>query len=346
MIEGGEAFTVMQHGNGPGLPLRLRILDGEMVDQAHTVELGDGARIVAGVEFDAAGNRVAYHILRRRPTDLFAGYGQPIRLPAADVLHLFQPLAPGQVRGISWLATILARLHELDQLEDAHLIKQKISAMFAGFITDVNGTGGSQPFDGQQSGSLLVSGLEPGTLKVLPSGTDIKFAEPREATEAVEFLRLQLRAVAAGLGVPSHLLTGDLTQANYSSLRAGLVEFRSRVEAVQFGIVVHQLCRPIWERFVTMAVLTGAIEAPDFETRIEDYLAAEWYPPAQAWVDPQKDAEAEAIAIATGLKSRRQSVAERGYDIEELDAEIAADRAREKALGLDFTTKGQTANAA
>ena len=298
------------------------------------------------MEFDAAGNRVAYHILRRRPTDLFAGYGQPIRLPAADVLHLFQPLAPGQVRGISWLATILARLHELDQLEDAHLIKQKISAMFAGFITDVNGTGGSQPFDGQQSGSLLVSGLEPGTLKVLPSGTDIKFAEPREATEAVEFLRLQLRAVAAGLGVPSHLLTGDLTQANYSSLRAGLVEFRSRVEAVQFGIVVHQLCRPIWERFVTMAVLTGAIEAPDFETRIEDYLAAEWYPPAQAWVDPQKDAEAEAIAIATGLKSRRQSVAERGYDIEELDAEIAADRAREKALGLDFTTKGQTANAA
>jgi lambda family phage portal protein len=333
-IEGGETFTVMQHGTGPGVPLRLRVLDGDMVDQAHTVELGGEARIVAGIEFDAAGNRVAYHILRRRPTDLFAGFGPPIRVPAADVLHLFQPLAPGQVRGISWLATILARLHELDQLEDAALMRQKIAAMFAGFLTDMNGTGGQQPFDGSQAGSILTSGLEPGTLKVVPSGFDIKFAQPNEAKELIDFLRLQLRAVAAGLGVPDHLVSGDLTQANYSSLRAGLVEFRSRVEAVQFGVVVHQFCRPVWERFVTLAVLTGAIEAPDFETHVEDYLAAEWYPPAQPWVDPLKDAQAEVAAIDARLKSRRQAVAERGYDIEELDAEIAADRQREEALGL------------
>jgi lambda family phage portal protein len=269
-----------------------------------------------------------------------------------DVAHLFQPLAPGQVRGIAWTAPILARLHELDQLEDAQLVAQKISAMFAGFLTDLNNAGGQQPFEGEQSGSLLTSGLEPGTLKILPAGFDIKFATPREATDAIEFLRLQLRAVAAGLGVPDYLVSGDLSQANYSSLRAGLVEFRRRVEALQFTVIVHQLCRPIWERFVVTAVLSGAIEAPDFEARLDDYLACEWFPPAQDWVDPQKDVKAETEAIAAGLKSRRQAVAERGYDIEQLDAEIAADRARETALNLRFganppaTPAAETPNAA
>ena len=49
-------------------------------------------------------------------------------------------------------------------------------------------------------------------------------------------------------------------------------------------------------------------------------------------------------ALELGLTSRRQAVAEQGRDIDELDAEIAADRAREAGLGLDFseTTGGQT----
>jgi capsid protein len=65
------------------------------------------------------------------------------------------------------------------------------------------------------------------------------------------------------------------------------------------------------------------------------------------WVDPLKDAEATATMIAGGLKSRRQAVAELGYDVEALDAEIAADRQREAAMGLSFTpTQKEPTNAA
>ncbi len=39
----------------------------------------------------------------------------------------------------------------------------------------------------------------------------------------------------------------------------------------------------------------------------------------------------------TNAKSRRQAVAERGYDVAALDTEIAADRARENLLGLNFS---------
>ncbi len=259
-----------------------------------------------------------------------------MRVPAEDVVHLFAPLAAGQVRGLSWLAPVLLRLSELDQLEDALLVNAKVQAMLMGFLTDQNATG-PNPFDGQPNGSVLESGLEPGTLKFLPQGWDMKFSTPQQALSAIEFAQLELRAVAAGLGVPEHLLTGDLRNANYSSLRAALVSFRQRIEALQYHVVIPQLCQPIYERAITAAIFSGEFEAADFERNASAYLDAEWYPPAQPWVDPLKDQQAEALAVAKGFKSRRQVVAAQGYDIESLDDEIAADRERESALGLRFT---------
>jgi capsid protein len=109
------------------------------------------------------------------------------------------------------------------------------------------------------------------------------------------------------------------------------------VEALQFHTIIPQLCRPYYERAIAHAVLSDVIEAPTFEKASADYLEAEWYPPAQPWVDPQKDAEATLLMIEGGLMSRRQAVAERGYSVEELDGEIASDRTRERQLGLNFS---------
>lgn len=115
------------------------------------------------------------------------------------------------------------------------------------------------------------------------------------------YAKLQLRGIAAGLGAPEYLLTGDLSNANYSSLRAGLLEFRRRVEAVQFQIIVPQVLSPLWHRFVTSAVLAGELDAPDFEASAADYFACEWIPPAQEWIDPEKDAKATGEMISAGL---------------------------------------------
>jgi capsid protein len=84
------------------------------------------------------------------------------------------------------------------------------------------------------------------------------------------------------------------------------------------------------------AVLAGAIDLPDYDQRRREYLACGWLPPKWDWVDPQKDARAEIEQIDAGLKSRTQALAERGYDAEQVDAEIAADKAREQSLGLTF----------
>jgi lambda family phage portal protein len=329
----GEALGLLTTGEGGRLAIRL--LDPEQLDGSMTRELGGGARIIAGVEFDGSGKRTAYFIFPDRP-----GLGftlTSVRVPAENVVHVFRPDVPGQVRGISWFAPVLLRLNEHDQAIDAQLVRQKLSAMLAGFVIDPNGEGAGLG-DPPAVNGILEGGLEPGTIKILSGGQDIRFSDPATiGAEATAFLTVTAREIAAGLGVPYEAMTGDLSSVNYSSIRAGLVEFRRRAEAIQHGIIAFQFLRPIWRQWLLTEFLSGRIKSPGSD--LEALLAVKWITPKTQWVDPAKDIAAETEAIAAGLMSRREAIASRGYDIEAVDAEIAADHAREKSLGLDFAPK-------
>ena len=326
LIINGEAFIqILMTEEGP----RLRLIPVELVDESMTRELGGGAVIERGIEFDTEGRCAAYWIRPSRVSDQFATYAPPVCIPADQVIHVMKPLAAGQVRGVSWLAPIILPASEFDQLCDALLLGVKIAAMHAGFLVDQSGTAG-EPYTGEEAGGILETGLEPGTLKRLPTGIDVKFNTPSQTQEVAAFLRLNLQQLAAGLGLPEHLLSGDLTGANYSSMRAGLLPFRQRVEQIQYGILVPQLLRPIWRRVVTWGVLSGELAAPAFEANPRDYLACEWLPPAFMQVDPAKQVEADVAEMNAGLTSRRKLVAARGWALEDLDAEIAADTFKSK----------------
>jgi capsid protein len=108
--------------------------------------------------------------------------------------------------------------------------------------------------------------------------------------------------------------------------------------------MVYQLCRAVWTRWMDMAVLSGAIDLPGYDSQRRQYLRpATGCPTKWDWIDPMKDASAEILQIEAGLKSRTQAIAERGYDAEQVDREIAAERKREAALGLDFRRPGSPA---
>lgn len=321
LVIDGEAFLqIIATENGPC----LRQISSELVDESLSRELGDGAVIVSGIEFDADGIRVAYWILPDRPHNQFTSYSQPIRVGASEILHVMKPLAAGQVRGVSWLAPAILPANEFDQLTDALLVGTKVAAMHAAFLIDLNGTG-ADPYDGTEDGGILETGIEPGTMKRLPTGFDVKFNTPGQVNQIDAFLKLNLRQLAAALGVPTHFLDGDLTGANYSSLRAGLLPFRQRVEQIQYGVFVPQFLRPIWRVVTAHAVLSGEISAPDYESDPRQY-GAEWLPPKPMQVDPKKDVEATVAELEAGLTSRRKAVAERGWALEDLDEEIATDR--------------------
>lgn len=319
MVKAGEAVVLLtETAFGPC----LRVLPPELLDESKSVELTDGRAIFSGIELDATGRRAAYWIIPERPGKVWQTYAPSVRIEAESVLHAFKPLSPGQLRGVSWLAPIILPASDFDKLCDALLKGAQVAAMHAGFITDMNSTG--EPYDGE------TPSLEPGALIRLPNGTDIKFNSPQQAQQVGEFLKLNLRQLAAGLGLPDHMLSGDLTGANYSSLRAGLLPFRQRIEQVQYCILVPQFLAPVWRAVILHGILSGDLDAPDFEANPQFYLQAEWLPPRPLQVDPLKDINATVAELEAGLTSRRKAIAERGWILEDLDAEIEAEKGTPK----------------
>lgn len=282
-------------------------------------------RVAAGVELDDAGRPLAYHIHPSRPDAMQATYAPPVRIGAEDVLHVFESKGPGQVRGVSALSASLLALSELDAVEDALVTQTKISALLSVILTDQSDMGGDDPLQDGQA-------LEPGAILRMAGNWKVDTVAPQQSQQAGEFLRHMTHRIAAGVGVPTHLISHNVGDANYSSLRAALVAFRQRIERHQFQTLVPQLLDPVWRRVVTMAALDHGLPIDD------DLFAVEWIPPAQPWIDPAKDAAATLTLMGAGLMSRRQAVATLGYSIERLDAEIAADRQREAALGLAFNS--------
>lgn len=329
VIIDGEAVAVfVQDGDR----IRIRILEAEQLDASYTATLSNGNVIVQGVEHDAKGRRVAFHIFDR-PAGMELGVArQRSRYPASEVLHVFRRIVPGQVRGVSWFAPVMVRLNDLDGWRDAEMMRQRVASLFVGFVIAPDGT--AAPLEGEQSGSEITGPLTPGTLTYLSEpGQDIRFSDPAKiGSETIDFADITEREIAVGLGLPDYLLSGDLSDVNYSSIRAGMVEFRRRVEALQHSMLAFQFLRPVWRRWATLEVLSGRVEAT-----VEAAFPVAWITPKQHWVDPSKDVTAEIDAINAGLMSRREAVAARGVDYEALVAEIAADNAYAESLGVTFT---------
>lgn len=247
---------------------------------------------------------------------------------------MFAPLQPGQIRGVPWLTPVLARLATLDRTEDAQAIRQETGALMTGFIIDASGNVAG--FDGTQAGSALDVSLEPGALRVLQPGQDVRFSEPPETGQYHDFVQQQLRAIAACMGLTYEQLTGDMTGVNYSSARVSLSEARRRFRQIQETVIIPRLCTPVWRAFVNAAVLNGQF-AP-----AADLYAVRWQSEAWEHVDPAKAVAADVEAVAAGFKSRAQVVAEHGLDIEDVDQQRAEDAARANRLGLRETQDANT----
>jgi len=161
--------------DGLTVPLQLQLLEPSTCPSPQP-RPASGNEVRAGIEFDALGRRVAYHLYRSHPEDgrlaPMSGQGglETVRIDAREVLHLFRVLRPGQIRGEPWLARALVKLNELDQYDDAELVRKKTAAMFAGSVTRQSPEDallGEGPADGE---GVALAGLEPGTLQILEPG--------------------------------------------------------------------------------------------------------------------------------------------------------------------------------
>ncbi len=281
MVEGGECFVrkhIRAMSDGLAVPVQLQLIESEQLPYylaRPTPDTPQGNVVRASIEFDPDGRRTAYYFYKEHPGErlFFPNYLDLLRIPAGEVMHLFRPLRPGQLRGIPWLANALVRLWELDQYDDAELLRKKFAAMMMAFITRQNP---EDPFFGNEQTApeatpaggttpeaepgVQVAQLEAGTMMDLEPGEDVKFTDPADVGGNYEaFERQTLLRIGAGLGLPYDMLTGDLSQTSYSSIRAGILSFRRLCEQIQYGVFIYQFCRPVWRAFLEGAVLAALI---------------------------------------------------------------------------------------
>lgn len=323
IVRDGEGFARIV-----ATPEEFRVLPlpADQVDPQKTEDLGHGAKILSGVEFDPAERIAAFHILPQPPGDPFAAYSTPIRVPADEIVHAFDRQFPGQVRGLSWFSPVLLRMADYDAASDALLKSLQVQALFAGFVTDLNG--GAAGFEGAAEAGALNLALEPGTMRLLPPGADVKFSQPGSGlSDQVSFCKLQLHEIAAGLGLEYARLSGDLSESSYSSTRFGHLDHQRRAAMLQKTLIEAQILRPIWRRWIAWKTLIGEISTSD--ATCPDFQRVRFVSPGFDPLDPLKEANADIRLLEAGLTSRAALAAKAGRDLSELDEEIAADRQRQ-----------------
>lgn len=338
--ESGEVFIrlVKQRMGRSKVPLALEVIESDLLDdQYNDTQAANGNEIRFGVERNQWGRPVAYHFLSKHPGDThFTGnYRDRVRIPANEIIHLYRVERPGQTRGIPWLASAIIRLHQLQGFEEAEVIRARGEASLMGFITSPEADAMTDATEGVDR----VTTFEPGTIKQLLPGENFQdFTPSRAGGQFDPFVRAMLRSVAAGIGVSYETLSKDYSQSNYSSSRLALLDDRDNWRVLQQWLIatVHER---IYDEWLDLAVLSGAINLPAYEANPALFKAARWMARGWSWVDPAKEVAAYKEAVKAGFTTMTDVIAQSGGDVEDVMEARARELDMAEQLGLNFDTQ-------
>lgn len=349
-IESGEVFARRRArfpDEGLPVPFQVQLLEADMCPMLDTDTykgLPTGHFIRSGIELDKRGKRIGYWFYKQHPGDnrgaLNIGPDELVRVAASEVIHMFEQKRPGQLRGVSILAPVLARLRNIGDYEDTTLERQKLANLWVGFITrtlptmDPNDpntgalTGLEQDVSSDGSGLLP---LKPGLIQELEDGQNFNFANPPEAgTTYSDYLRTSHLGTAAASGIPYELFSGDIREISDRTLRVLVNEFRRFAEQRQWQIIIPQFCQRIVDWFAESAGVTGLITLDE----VALVRRCEHAPHGWAYIHPTQDVQGKAMEVKEGFRSRSSVISERGDDPDTVDQERSEDFKRNEDYGL------------
>lgn len=300
--------------DGYRVPLQLQLLEIDWLDTARCGTV-NGDTIINGIQYDILGRKVGYWLFEEHPGEsgaynLRASIGQSRFVPADLIIHLYNPERPGQGRGFPRVSPVIARVRDLQLYEDAELarknLESRLTVLASGDVSQMAVGGPGQladPAAAKITGDL--GSLESGSVFGLPAGMSMQVVEPKAPPGYVDYLKINLHLVAAGMGVLYEMLSSDGSDGSFSSNRALVIQFRRETEQLQWLTLVPRLCGPINTAFVDAVVLAGTLSRPDYEV--------EFSTPKWDYVNPIQDVKAEAAEVASGLCTLSEKLRKRGY---------------------------------
>lgn len=356
--ESGEVFVRRRPrlpGDGLIVPIQFQALEAALLPLQHNTMNGKNA-IRQGIERNPYGKRVAYWFYADHPADRpVTGNTFDLKPVTADqVLHHYTPLRPGQLRGEPKGMSALLRARVMDGFEAAELDRRKARAKFVGGIyretddenpvTDNAVTVEDQIADREKQRAYVeienayLLSLAPNERMILENGDT-------GGQNLLDFFRTQLRAIAAGWGVPYELMTGDYGGTNDRIMRVILNTFYRRLEIRQDRLIA-QILQPVWCWWLDSVVTFGLIRLRGYK---EDrkirraWQRCEWRSHAWSYVNPLQEVQTKILKINNKLTSRSAATAEDGWDAGDIEDQIAADRERERRKGLN-TAESQSSS--
>lgn len=325
----GDVFALVKRFAATGLApytLRLQLIEADRVRTPiesgavlalnTTGKAANGNAIYDGVEVQANGRIVAYHVANTYPYQAtlqltefqrIEAYGRRTHLP--NILHVMDAERPEQYRGVPYLAQVMEPLLQMRRYTESELMAALVQSFFTAFVKTEAGSD-IIPFNEVPHDDISRDPNEyelgPGTMNMLEPGEDIVFGNPSHPNTGFDvFMRAMREQVGAALEIPADLLMMSFN-SSYSASRAALLEawkaFRMRREWL-----VKDFCEPVYELWLTEAVALGRISAPGFLTDPlirRAYLGADWIGPSQGQLDPTKEVQAATMAIEAGLTTR------------------------------------------
>lgn len=344
IIESGEVLIrfITKSFDGSPVPLALEIIEADQLyDDFSSGPIGatGGNSIRMGVEVNEWKRPVAYWIYKNHPGDYQysgnSGSSSLLRIPAEEILHIYVCDRPGQTRGVPWFHTALQRLRNVGGYEEAELIAARAQAAVMGFIESPEP---ASTLADDSTDSMNLRSLEPGAIELLAPGEKFSgFAPTRPGNGFDPFIKLMLRGVATGLGMSYEAMSRDLSQVNYSSARIGMLDDRDNWRILQDWLI-NNFHFKVFERWLELAVLSGAINLPNYELSPRAYCCPKFTPRGFDWVDPAKEINASRESIRGGLSTLSRELAEKGIDIEELFEERRRELDLAESLKLNFDT--------
>ena len=335
MLYDGE-ILINKTAQGDYLPLSIQLIEAENIG-ATGMQNGKN-NIINGVEVNEYGKPIAYHVYQSDPMGMRSF--NTLRLTTDQAFLLFKPTRPSQIRGVSHLALVLKRIHDIDEYMDADLIAARVSACFSAFITSAN-SGRQIAMMQRDSKGRPNMVMAPGTVQHLRPGESVSFADPkRNAGTASEYSATQTRRISSGLGMSADIVARNIN-GNFSAARQNLLEDQKTFRQLQEFVIAH-FCMPIWRAFIDALYLAGELPA-DYLTNKDKYQEVSWLAPGWSWIDPVKEVTANKEAIKSGLTTLEEVCAASGRDWEEVleQRKLEQDRAAELGVLLDYASELQ-----
>jgi lambda family phage portal protein len=339
----GEHWLEMADDDNPLKPVTLtvQVIAPQRIPVVGYGSIKPGQRRRLGLRLDQQGFPVSAYVRKSHPNDSEAyDQGEDEKDLGTQILHSYEELFPGQLRGVPWLSPAMGRLKDLKDFVYANLVAEQVAACHSAFITGV-----TDPVVLAEQGRSRsnLEDLSPGTIQYLADGEGVAFSDPaRPGTTLAPYVEWALHGVAAALRYPYELLAKQFTN-NFSGGRLALMDGRITFKVWQQCLIERTL-EPVWHRFIDQCVFEGAIKIDPvkYEENRDHFLQHAWIPPGWPWVDPEKEVTADLAAIAGGLQTETESLAARGRDFDE----TLAQREREAMAKMKSEARIMTARQA